>query len=168
MSNLGNTFFQLLGELMGQPYDDPRCFWGRPCIPQEPSAQVDVGKQKPEISGSVSQWRLRLRLEALGRYDDFSPGAVPAELTNVIAGRFTPFIAVPSAACQVPRVARSRGLESKVLHELIEIHAEAGPAGERRINILLLNMALDDIRPAISENDPDRSEMGLHRVATNG
>jgi potassium-transporting ATPase KdpC subunit len=168
MSDLGKTLFDLLGELMGQPYDDPRCFWGRPCIPREPSLRTDVATQRAESSRSASQWRLQLRLEALGRYDDFSPEAVPAELTNVIAGRFTPFISLPTAAYQVPRVARSRGLEPNVLHELIETHAEAGPAGERRSNILLLNMALDDIRPAISENDPYRSEMGLHRMATNG
>jgi potassium-transporting ATPase KdpC subunit len=168
MSDLGKTLFDLLGELMGQPYYDPRCFWGRPCIPREPSAPVDVAGQKSESSKTAMQWRLQLRLEALRRQVDLSPEAVPAELTNVIAGRFTPFISLPTAAYQVPRVARSRGLQPNVLHELIETHAEPAPTGEKHVNVLRLNMALDDIRPAISENDPYRSEMALHRMATNG
>jgi K+-transporting ATPase ATPase C chain len=168
MSDFGKVLFDLLGELIGQPYDDPRCFWGRPCIPREPSAQVDVVRQKPESSRSTTQWRLQLRLEALRRHDDFSPEAAPEELTNVAVGRFTPFIALPTAAYQVPRVARARGLKPNVLHELIETHAEAAPTGEKHVNILRLNMALDDIRPAISDNGPSRLEKDLHRVATNG
>ncbi|HVP12025.1 MAG TPA: potassium-transporting ATPase subunit C [Phycisphaerae bacterium] len=166
MSNSARVIFDLLGELMGQPYDDPRYFWGRPTVPRETSSPDDEAMSKRKEPGSASQRRLQLRRAALRNNGDSQPEAIPAELTDVIAGRFTPFISLPTAAYQVARVARARGVEPEVLRKLIETHAERAPTGEKRINVLCLNAALDDICTPISDNDPHRSEMGLHRMTT--
>jgi potassium-transporting ATPase KdpC subunit len=158
MSDYGRVFFDLLGELMGQPYDDPRYFWGTPCVPRDSCAQRDHERAGPERSGIASQRRMHLRREALRSAAPFNPETVPAELTQVTEGCFTPFIGLSVAAYQVPRVARARGMTSEALHELIEEHAETASGEDRRVNVLSLNMALDDMDPTIGDNDPDRTE----------
>jgi potassium-transporting ATPase KdpC subunit len=153
MSVYGSVLFTLLGELMGQPYDDPRYFWAEPSIPRESGTSSDPVNSHHELPKSASQRRIQLRLEALQREAPADQPDVPPELTEIIVGRFTPFIEPRTAIYQVPRVARNRGLPPAVLHDLIESHAEMTPSGERRVDVLRLNMALDDLRTRIRNNE---------------
>ena len=75
---------------------------------------------------------------------------VPADAVTRSASGLDPDISPMNAALQAARVARARGLPIEVVHHLIAAHTQArqlGFLGERRVNALLLNLALDNLAP---------------------
>jgi potassium-transporting ATPase KdpC subunit len=136
--------------LIGQPFDDPRYFWGRPSattpFPYNAAASAgsNLGPTNPALLDQV-----KARVAALKQADPANTAPVPADLVTASGSGLDPDISPAAAEYQVSRVARARGLDKAVVRRLVA-KATTGPTlgllGESRVNVLELNMALDRLQ----------------------
>ena len=135
-------------ELIGQPFDDPRYFWGRPSATTPPynaaaSGGSNRGPLNPDLAASS-----KARIDALHKADPANMAPIPVDLVTASASGLDGDISVAGALYQAPRVARARGLDEAQVRELVLRHVrerQFGLLGEKRVNVLELNLALDDI-----------------------
>lgn len=135
--------------LIGQPFDHPRYFWGRPSAtsPCPYNAAVSSGANLGPSSGDLYD-AVRQRAKDLRTADPDNLALIPVDLVTASASGLDPHISIAAARYQVPRIARIRGISENTLFDLIEQHTEErflGFLGEPRANVLALNLALDDV-----------------------
>jgi potassium-transporting ATPase KdpC subunit len=85
-------------------------------------------------------------LEALRKDNPDAPGAAPVELVTASGSGLDPHLSPAAALWQAPRVARARGVALDRVSALVEESTEGrdlGLLGETRVNVLMLNLALD-------------------------
>jgi potassium-transporting ATPase KdpC subunit len=139
-------------ELIGQPFDQPGArpeyFWSRPSAASIDSATgilSSSGSNYGALNGALEE-EVRGRVAALRATG--VQGAVPVDLVTRSASGLDPHITPAAAAVQVPRVARARSLPEAEVSALVGQHTEGrtlGLLGEPRVNVLLLNLALDPL-----------------------
>jgi len=135
-------------ELVGQDFDDPRWFWGRPSATSPAcnaalSGGSNLGPTHPALAAQVRQRAERLRATT----DATRP--IPIDLVTASASGLDPHISPAAARFQVARVAAARKLPEARVAELVESHVEGrtlGVLGEPRVNVLRLNLALQQVR----------------------
>jgi potassium-transporting ATPase KdpC subunit len=133
-------------ELIGQHFDDPGYFWGRPSAAgynASASSGSNYGPMNPALLDMV-----QTRIEAL-KTSDPENAPIPVDLVTASGSGLDPHISVAAASYQVHRVAQARGLNEEVLNALVDEYTEGrqfGILGEPHVNVLLLNLALDGIQ----------------------
>jgi K+-transporting ATPase ATPase C chain len=137
-------------ELIGQPFDDPQYFWGRPSATQPfpYNAAASSGSNLGPTSATLMA-NVQARLDALRAADPNNNAPAPVDLVTASASGLDPHISVAAARYQAARVAQARGLELAEVNRLINEHAAGrtfGLLGEPRVNVLLLNLALDGLK----------------------
>jgi K+-transporting ATPase ATPase C chain len=133
--------------LIGQNFTDPKYFWGRPSVtsPQPYNASASGGSNLGPLNPALVD-AVKGRIEALKSADPGNAAPIPADLVTASASGLDPHISPAAAEYQVMRVARLRGLSASAVRGLISDNTEGrqlGFLGERRVNVLALNLALD-------------------------
>lgn len=133
--------------LIGQAFDAPGDFWGRPSATSPgayngaASGGSNLGPSNPALTDAV-----RKRIDALRQADPANTAPVPVDLVTASASGLDPEISPAAADYQVARVARARGMDAAAVRALVSAHTQGrqlGVLGEPRVNVLALNMALD-------------------------
>jgi len=136
--------------LIGQPFDDPKYFWGRlsATSPYPYNAAASSGSNLAPTNQVLID-AVKQRVAALRAADPGNAAPVPADLATASGSGLDPHISVAAAAYQIPRVARARNLSEDTVRRLVRQHTEGrqfGILGEPRVNVLELNRALDQAR----------------------
>lgn len=135
--------------LVGQDMNsDMRYFWARPSAISYnplPSSGSNMGPTSSTLQAQVAERAAAFR-EANGLPED---AIVPSEMLFASGSGLDPHISPEAARLQVKRVAAARGLTVEQITALVEVAIEApqlGFLGQPRVNVLLLNMALDRLQ----------------------
>jgi K+-transporting ATPase ATPase C chain len=135
--------------LIGQPFSNPNYFLPRPSSTNSfgynPAASggSNLGPTNPDYIRQVGE-----RVKAL--HDTGVSGNVPADMVQASGSGLDPHIPPEAAEVQISRIAKEREISEASLKKLVDAHIEdrqLGIFGNRRVNVLELNLALDTLAP---------------------
>lgn len=136
-------------ELIGQSFAGARYFHSRPSAAGAGyDDTLSAGTNLGPTSAKLADTLIAPAVDSAVRLDGAVRGRIPSDLVTSSGSGLDPHISPASAALQVARVARERGLDTVLVRELVSRHTEGrqfGVLGERRVNVLLLNLALDSL-----------------------
>jgi potassium-transporting ATPase KdpC subunit len=143
-------------DLIGQAFTSDKYFRGRPSATTAPDPK-DATKTVPAPYNAANSGgsnlgpsnkalidRVQGDIDALKKENPSAP--VPADLVTTSASGLDPHISPEAALFQVPRIAKARNMPEDRVRQLVEDNTEGrflGLLGEPRVNVLLLNLALD-------------------------
>jgi potassium-transporting ATPase KdpC subunit len=144
--------------LIGQVFATDKYFHGRPSAtnapdPKDATKTVDAPYNAVNSMGSnlgpTSKAlidRVKGDMEKLKAENPSVP--VPQDLVTTSGSGLDPDISPEAALFQVPRVAKARNMSEERVRQLVQEHTDGrflGLLGEPHVNVLLLNLALDQV-----------------------
>jgi K+-transporting ATPase ATPase C chain len=136
--------------IIGQGFSTPGYFRSRPSATSTPYDAANSGGSQLGPTNRKLIDAVTANVEAARQENPDAP--VPIDFVTTSASGFDPHLTPASAAFQVPRVARERGMPEGDVRRLVEANTEGrqlGFLGEPRVNVLELNLALDRERPMV-------------------
>ena len=134
-------------ELIAQGFKSPGYFQPRPSAAGNGyDATASSGTNKGPTDLKLADTLIAQAIDSAMKNDGARKGAIPSDMVTSSASGLDPHISPANAYLQVARVARARGVDSAVVRSLLDRHVEGrqfGFFGEPRVNVLLLNIALD-------------------------
>jgi K+-transporting ATPase ATPase C chain len=133
-------------ELLGQKFSKPEYFQGRPSAAGDGYDAANSGAFNFGPTNQKLVDRIKADAEKFHKENPEFSGPIPADLLTASASGLDPHLSPASAAAELPRVAKARGVSQAQVQELLDRHTESrqlGFLGEPRVNVLKLNLALD-------------------------
>jgi potassium-transporting ATPase KdpC subunit len=137
--------------LIGQAWEEPKWFYGRPSAIAEPydastSSGSNLGPSSKDLAAAFGE-----RLSAIMKLEDpYHPGLkaaeVPVDLVTASGSGLDPHISPAAALFQARRIADARNVAVADVERLVRDHTEGrtlGFLGQPRVNVLELNLALE-------------------------
>jgi potassium-transporting ATPase KdpC subunit len=138
-------------ELIGQPFTAPYYFHPRPSAAGAGyDATASSGTNKGPTDRKLADTLIAGAVDQVVKEDDAEKGKIPSDMVTASASGLDPHISPANAQLQVARVARARGAGTDAVRKLVAQHTEGrqlGFLGDPRVNVLLLNIALDSAFP---------------------
>jgi K+-transporting ATPase ATPase C chain len=138
-------------EFMAQQFTGAKYFWPRPSAATYGTGPTGLNASSGSNLGPTSaqlQTNVRANAKALRDAHKLAADApVPADLVFASASGVDPEISPAAARFQVARVAGARGMSEESVRSLVERFVQPpqlGFLGQARVNVLLLNLALDE------------------------
>lgn len=142
--------------LIGQNFTGMEYFWGRPSatstFPYNSFDPTTLTGSSGSNLGPLSQLlvdTVKQRVNTLTKADPKNSSLIPVDLVTASASGLDPDISISAVYYQIPRVARARGVSEANIKKVVDQYIESrqlGLLGEPRVNVLLLNLALDGIQ----------------------
>ena len=133
--------------IIGQPFTQPWYFHPRPSAAGAGyDATASAGSNKGPTDAKLADTLIAGRVDSLVAAGVVAKGQVPSDMVTASASGLDPHISPANARLQVARVARARGADPAAVGRLVDAHTagrQFGFFGEPRVNVLLLNVALD-------------------------
>jgi len=138
-------------ELIGQNFTASKYFWSRPSATTPPynaaaSSSSNYGPLHADLHKRIAE-----RIADLKSADPEAGEKIPADLVTASGSGLDPHISPAAAEYQLRRVAKARGVTEDKVRSLVRQYTEGrqlGLLGEPRVNLLLLNRALDAANPS--------------------
>jgi K+-transporting ATPase ATPase C chain len=133
--------------LIGQTFTRPEYFHSRPSAAgngYDPTASG--GTNKGPTDRKLADTLIAQAVDSAVKNDGVVKGAIPSDMVTSSGSGLDPDISPANAYLQVARVAHARGADSAKVRTLVDAHVQGrqfGFFGEPRVNVLLLNIALD-------------------------
>src|SRR5215470_11995098 len=111
--------------LIGQPFDDPKYFWGRPSATSPfqynagSSSGSNLGPTNPALTKAVQE-----RVDPLRAADPGNTALVPVDLVTTSGSGLDPHVSPAAALYQVSRVAKARRMDEAAVRSLVEQNTE--------------------------------------------
>jgi len=137
--------------LIGQPFAQPWYFHPRPSAAGNGyDDTLSSGTNLGPTSAKLIDTLITQAVDSVVANEHAVKGSIPADMVTSSASGLDPHISPANALLQTARVAKARGVSDSAVRALVERHVEGrqfGIFGEPRVNVLLLNIALDSTFP---------------------
>jgi K+-transporting ATPase ATPase C chain len=140
--------------LIGQSFTRPEYFHGRPSAAGSGyDATASGGTNKGPTDRKLADTLIARAVDSAVKNDGAVKGQIPSDMVTSSGSGLDPEISPANASLQIARVSGARGVNSARVRALVDAHIEGrqfGFFGEPRVNVLLLNIALDSVFGASS------------------
>jgi K+-transporting ATPase ATPase C chain len=137
--------------LIGQRFTKSEYFHPRPSAAgQGYDATASGGTNKGPTDRKLADTLIAGAVREVVKEDGAVRGHIPADMVTASASGLDPHISPANAELQIPRVADARRIPAETLRAIVGRYTEGrqfGFLGEPRVNVLLLNLALDSLAP---------------------
>jgi K+-transporting ATPase ATPase C chain len=135
--------------LIGQTFTRPEYFHSRPSAAGAGyDATASAGSNKGPTDGKLADTLIAGAAAQVVKEDGVQRGKIPSDMVTASGSGLDPHISPANAEAQVARVARARGMSPDQVRAVVARQTEGrqfGVLGEPRVNVLLLNLALDSV-----------------------